>query len=118
MPANFIPAEVFCLSSYLCEEIQARGWTTEDVAVRMQTPAGARMDLFRIDIIMCVPDEQLIITDDIFAGLARAFDVSEQMLRNIHAIWLKYPDRRYQFDVPDEIFGPTSRRAVMRVVKN
>ena len=111
------PAEVFCLQEYLADELQARGWTTEDAAVRMQTDRGASMDVLLLDVIMCVHDEKLIITDDMFAALGRAFDVDPQFLKNIREMWLAHPDKRTPFEVPDSLFGATSRRALIRVVK-
>lgn len=110
-------AEVFCLAEYLADEMQARGWKTEDVAVRMRTASGSALDLFMLDIIMCVPDEKLIIPEDVFDGLARAFDVNAEFLRNLHRTWLAHPDKRSPFEVPDDLFGPTSRRAMIRVVR-
>lgn len=110
------PAEVFCMQEYLAEEMQTRGWKTEDVAVRMGTHRGAAMDLFLFDIIMCVPDEKLIIDDEMFTAFGRAFGVDPQFLKNLHAVWLAHPGKRAPFNVPDSLFGPTSRRAMMRVV--
>ena len=102
------PAEVFCLAEYLCEEMQARGWNTEDVAVRMGTPGGVAMGTFRMDIIMAVQDDGLIIEDEIFDGLARAFSVSPEFFRNLHDQWKRYPDRRSAFECPEEIFSRTA----------
>lgn len=110
-------AEVFSLSEYISDELIARGWKTEDAAVRMKTDRGAALDLFVLDVIMCVPDEKLIIDDDVFEGLGRAFDVSADFFRNLHRVWTENPDKRSPFDVPDHIFGPTSRRSMIRAVK-
>lgn len=110
------PAQVFCLAEYLYEEMVARGWNTDQVAIRMQTPAGAAMDLFCLDILLAVQDDGLIIDDEMFQGLGRAFEIDVQYLRNLHQVWLERPDSRSPFEVPDEIFGPTSRRAMLRVV--
>ena len=111
-----IPAEVVCLAEFLCEEMQERGWQTEDVAVRMGTPSGPALDLFGLDLIMVVQDGGLIIDDEFFAGLGRAFDVSPEFFRNLHEAWKRHPDRRSPFACPEEIFGPTSRRALIRTV--
>ena len=110
------PAEVFCMQSFVAEEMIERGWTTEDVAARMNTKQGAALDLFYLNIIMCVPDEQLLIEDDFFEGLGRAFDVSPTFFKNLHETWIKYPNRRVAFDAPDELFGPPSRRAIAACV--
>lgn len=112
-----VPAQVFCLAEFLYDEMVERGWTTEKVAVRMHTKHGAAMDLFCLDLMMCVQDDNLILDDDLFNGLGRAFDTDPQTFRNIHEEWLTHPDRRSPFEVPEEIFGPTSRRAMIRVVQ-
>jgi hypothetical protein len=103
------PAQVFSLSEYLCEEILARDWTTDDVAVRMG--GDPAIDLFVVDTIISVPEEQLIINDDTFKGLARAFGVSEEFFRNIHAEWNRWPDRRSPFNAPDAVFSEISKGA-------
>lgn len=110
--ATHVPAEVFCLAESLSDEIIARGWTTEDVAVRMCTSRGPAMDLLIIDMLMCVQDDGLLIDEETFDGLARAFDVDPQFFRNLHAIWTQWPDRRSPFEPPESIFGPTSRQAI------
>ena len=112
-------AEVFPLAEYIAEELQARGWQTEDAAVRMMTGSGLARDLMVLDLIMCVShgDDRMVITSDVFDGLARAFGVSAEMLRNLHSTWLRHPDKRSAFVPPDAIFGPTSRRSVIHVVK-
>jgi hypothetical protein len=111
------PAEVFCLAELLCDEMQARGWTTEDVAMA----AGGTADefaknLLAIDLIMCVHKDKLLIGDRLFGVLARAFDVNEDFFRNIDKAWRDNPDRRSPFEPPDSIFGPISRRALIHAV--
>ena len=110
------PAEVFCLAEFLCEEMQARGWKTEDVAARMGTPSGFAMDLLCLDLTMAVQSDGLIIDDEFFAGLGSAIDVSVEFFRNLHQVWLTHPDRRSPFDCPEDIFGATSHRAMIRAV--
>ena len=107
------PAQVFSLAEILSDELQARGWKSEDAAVRMRTSHGAAKDLFFLDLILCIQDDGLLIDDETFDGLARAFDVDHQFFRNIHADWLQWPDRRSPFEPPESIFGPTSRRQAM-----
>ena len=101
-----IPAEVWPLAYFLCEEMEARKWTTTDVAVRMGGSAEAMaLNSVIIDLLMCVQKDNMIIGDDLFAGLAKSFRVTEQLFRNLHETWLKWPDRRVPFDPPDHIFG-------------
>jgi hypothetical protein len=111
------PAEVFSLAECIYDELVARGWKTENAAVRMGTERGAALDLFMLDLLLCVPEEKFIIPDDIFAGLGRAFDVDPIFFKRINEQWHRYPDRRNKFEAPDDIFGPTSRRQSMHVAK-
>ncbi|ADJ22975.1 hypothetical protein Hden_1161 [Hyphomicrobium denitrificans ATCC 51888] len=98
------PAEVFPLAQYLAEEMEARNWTCSDVAKRMQTPSGYSLDCFRIEILLAVQDEHLIIDDELIAGLARAFGVSNEFFRNLHQIWLDNPAARVAFRCPEGLF--------------
>jgi len=96
------PAEVFRLAEYLVDEMRERGWKTGDAARRMGRDYAT--DLFCLELLLAVDDETLIIDDDTFSGMARAFDVSETMLRNLHASWHQWPDRRAKFVPPENIF--------------
>ncbi len=113
---DWIPAQVFSLAEFLYDELVERGWKTEDAAIRMGTKGGAAMDLFMLDLLLCCPEEKFIIADEIFAGLGRAFGGDPDYFRRIDKQWHDHPERRSPFEVPDEIFGPTSRRAMLRVV--
>ena len=48
------PAEVFSLAECLAEEMQARGWRTDDVALRMETSRGPVMDTFIVDAVLAI----------------------------------------------------------------
>jgi hypothetical protein len=112
------PAEVFCLAELLSDEMIARGWTTEDVAVRMSaTVDDLAKNLLALDLLMCVHDDKLLVGDRMFDGLTQVFGVDPLFFRNIDAVWREHPDRRSPFTPPEVIFGPTSRRATMQVVK-
>lgn len=109
-----VPAQVFCLAEMLADEMFARGWRTEDVAVRMggTDVHEVGIDLLTLDLVMCVQDDRMNIGNDFFEKLARAFDVSAELFRNLHAVWLKHPDRRSPFTPPDTVFGKASRSAL------
>lgn len=97
------PAEVFPLAEYLVEEMQERGWKTGDVALRM--PGEYGLNLFSLEMMIAVNDDDMLVIDDrTFAGLAAALDVSEAMLRNLHATWKQWPDRRSKFEAPEDVF--------------
>jgi hypothetical protein len=113
-----IPAAVFCLAEHLCDEMLARGWKTQDVAMRMGgTVDDMARNLLALDLIMCVHKDKLLIGDRLFAGLARAFDVPEELFRNLDKAWRDAPaETRQPFDPPESIFGPISRRALIHAV--
>lgn len=99
------PAEVFCLAEFLCDELIARDWTTAHAAVSGGgTNEQIAMNQFKLDLLLCVQEEKLLIDDDTFAFLARAFDVSEQFFRNLDAAWRKSPQRRVPFQAPESVF--------------
>jgi len=118
MIAEHIPAEVFSLAEFLAEEIEARGWQTQDVAIRMGETDAEEIgkDLLILDVYMVCFDRGATLTG-MFDKLSRAFDVSADYLRNIEEGWLKYPDRRSPFKCPEKLFGYVSRRAVIHAVK-
>lgn len=102
------PAEVFSLAQYLAEEMRERGWKTSDVATRMGNERGYGMDAFCFELVLAGCSEEVAIDDDTFAGMARAFDVSEQLFRNLDASWRQFPDRRSGYEAPDEMFNAGS----------
>lgn len=106
--SEHIPAEVFPLAQFVCEEMEARGWTSDDVAIRMgyKTDEEYGLDLFSFGLLMSVQEDGLLVGDELFRKLALAFDVSEEYFRNLDATWRKWPDRRVPFECPDSLFGP------------
>jgi hypothetical protein len=108
------PAMVFSLAEMLGDEMAARGWTIEDAGARMSENGAARDSLI-LATMMSVQSDGLILTDDFFSGLSRAFDVSEDFFRNIHRQWLAHPSARQPYDAPDELFGPWLRVALTPV---
>lgn len=107
METKRVPAEVFSLAEYLCDEMQERGWTTIDVALRMGVEGNRNfgIDKLTMDFLLAVQKEKIIIGDDLFQGLALAFGVSEKLFRGLHSYWLENPDRRVEFECPEAIFG-------------
>lgn len=117
-PTDFVPAEVFPLAEFLSDEILARGWTTTDVALRMGgTDEEIARNLLVVDLVMCVHRDGLLMSDKTFADLARAFEIEEHVLRSLDEAWRKWPDQRSEFTPPEAIFGPISRRALIRAVQ-
>lgn len=102
------PIEVYSLSEYLCEEMQARGWRSGDVARRMggSTEREQSINQLAVELLLAVQDERLKSNQKIFAQLDAAFGVSDGFFNGLYDLWLKWPDRRVPFETPDDLFGP------------
>lgn len=100
---NTIPCEVFSLSEFVCEEMDARGWTTSDIALRMDNGQSFTRNLLTINITLVLSpmNRGCLIGDEMFAGLSNAFHISEKFFRSIHAIWEHNPDKRSAFEPSD-----------------
>ena len=110
MNDNRVPAQVWPLASYIAEEMEARGWTTDDLALRMgeHTAEGVGVDMLTAMLLLSVQDDKLLVGDEMFAKLSVAFDVDEMYFRNLDAVWRNNPDRRAAFEAPESLFGPVS----------
>ena len=111
-----LPAEVHPLASFVAEELQARGWHTETLALRMNDKRHFGQNLLAIDMLLAVQDDKLVIDDRLFDLMATAFGCSSEMLRSLDRQWRENPDQRVPFEAPDDLFGPLSRRALIRPV--
>ena len=98
------PAEVFPLAQYLCEEMEERGWTTADVATRMDGDDAENQ--VAVDIILTVHKDSLVIDEKTFESLAKAFGVSALFFKRLDAVWRRWPDRRALFTAPESLFKP------------
>lgn len=101
-------AEVFCLAEYLVEEMDAREWTTVDVAERMEIYNGFVCNKMFIDLMIAVTptEDNFLIDDETFSGLARAFGTSRDFFKSLHLAWVENPEVRSSFKAPDYIYGP------------
>ena len=113
-----IPAEVFPLAELLGDEMEARGWTTDDVALRMGGDENIiARNLLAFMLLLSVQREGLLIGDAMLDNLTKVFDIDATFFRNIDSAWREAPaDRRRYYSPPDELFGPISRRAFIRAV--
>lgn len=116
MSDDVTPVEVWSLGFYLCEEMEERGWTSGDVAIRMgqRTWADICKDQLIVELIMSVSDDRMIIDDDIFERLATAFGVSTGLFKGLNADWARYPEARVKFEAPDDLYGK-ARRTMLTV---
>jgi len=81
-----IPAEVFHPSEFILDEMKARGWSRDDLALRMGDDFGIQR--LALDFYLDVgPDARnMRITPEYFA---RAFGTSEELWKNLENAWLK-----------------------------
>jgi hypothetical protein len=95
------------LASYLAEEMEARGWRTTDVAIRMGGDAEEiARNALALDVLLCVQKDNLLVGDRLFSELAQAFDVSEELFRNLDAAWREAPsDRREEMEPPEHLLS-------------
>ena len=105
-----MPAEVFSLAEHLYDELKARGWTTDDCALRMGHANEDEffVNLMALDLLMAVQKDSLLVGDRLFACLSAALDVSEEFLRRLDKGWREHPARRSDWSCPDDVFGPMS----------
>lgn len=102
------PIEVFSLAQYLAEEMEERDWNAGDVGIRM---GGTTMEEHQKNILVvelflaCHDKENLLLNDEFYRPLERAFGVSAGFFERLHADWLKYPDRRAPFIAPEHLFS-------------
>jgi hypothetical protein len=105
------PAEVWPLAAFLVEEMEARGWRSIDVAMRMGATNvdGLARNLLALDLLLCVQNDGLLVGDRMFGNLARAFDVSEDYFRNLDAAWRNAPPESHvEWKCPETMFDPVS----------
>ncbi|MHC5536846.1 hypothetical protein ACYOEI_01070 [Singulisphaera rosea] len=83
------PAEVFHPSVFIKDELEARGWTLDMLAMRMGPEFG--INRLSLDLYIEVgPTEPGMRIGDLSAeALGRAFDVSPEFFLNLEAAWLK-----------------------------
>lgn len=106
------PAQVFSIAECLGDEMQARGWTTDDVAARYTAdPFDIPMAAFEIALLISVT-KMGPLSKGCAERLSRAFDVSAEFFLNIDAVWQRWPDRRSPYSAPNELFGPIVRQGL------
>lgn len=106
------------LASFLADEMRERGWTTDDVAIRMLPNHKAPENALLVGLILSVQKDTLLVGDDTFLELERAFGVSAIFFRRLDQKWRDNPSARETFEPPDELFGPLAVRALTAVGKN
>jgi plasmid maintenance system antidote protein VapI len=77
------------LGEFLQEEMDARGWTTTDVAMRMGGDDISK-NLFRLEMTLAVHDPNLLLNADMANDLEMAFNIPAEFFLNIDAAWRAY----------------------------
>lgn len=100
------PAEVFSVAEYIADELEARGWTTRDLAARMSDRIAPDVRLLALDLLLACGSEPNVIIDDAdLCEFATAFDVSPDMFRHIYKTWKENPERQSKFECPDYLLS-------------
>lgn len=96
------PAEAFPLGVILQDEMDARGWTSFDVALRMggSTSHEVAVDHCCVELALHIRDPDLILDEETARKLGRAFDVNPQYFLNLSAAYREWA--KYERDTPDD----------------
>ena len=85
------PGDYF-VGSFLQEEMDARGWRTGDVAIRMPhtSPREWAINYLAVDLLLAVPESGAAIDAALAADLGRAFGLSPEFFLNISRFCTEY----------------------------
>lgn len=84
--------EVFSLAQFVAEEMDARDWTSMDVAARM--PGDFGVNALMVDVLLAVqgqPHEKVKVDEAFCTPLEDAFGVSRGFFLRLNSGWDKYP---------------------------
>lgn len=102
----------FSFAEFLSKEMKANNWTTDDVADRMDV-AGFDDDSFSISTILVYsnkPKYAVGVSDEVYEGLSRAFDVDVNTLKELQSVWGSHAF----YPIPAEFYGPRTKDALVR----
>lgn len=85
-PPQRLPAEAFHPAEFILEEMRARGWKLDDVAIRMG--GDEDMNALTLGLYLTVRLPGMRLGDKTAAALGCAFDVDAQYFLNLEAAWL------------------------------
>lgn len=78
------PAQVWPVSSFVIEEMEARDWTIDDLHREL---GGDPVTCCAVDLLLAVDDKNLILDEETAQSLGRAFNVSGRYFINLDRIW-------------------------------
>lgn len=92
MRETYRPAECFPLGHFIAEELEARGWTVQELAERMGGAEELDIHHLTLDLLIYIPDDpRQVVGDKTFGKLSMALGVDEGVLRRIdssYRTWL------------------------------
>lgn len=94
------------LAAFIADEMELRGWLASDVVAHMMglSEQEIQRDVLALYLLFFVHKDNLLVGDDLFAKLARAFGVSEQFFRNLDHRWRSAaPENREPFEFPEHL---------------
>ena len=77
--------KVFPPGVFVAEELEARGWTPRDLALRMG--GDPAIDQLTVDMLIHVPDKNMLLDQETANGLGRAFGTSPDLWLNLDRQW-------------------------------
>jgi len=82
--------EAFHPSIFIADELEARGWSLDDLAQRM--PGDFGVNRLALDFYMTIGAETPTMRlGESAAGIAAAFDVSPELFLNLEKAWVEHP---------------------------
>lgn len=97
MKHNRNPAECFPPGEFIRDELEARGWTEEDLAIRMGSEEEYPKNLLTVQLIIEVPEYKgraSRMGEGVAESLAKAFGTSVELWVNIENSWIEYVNHR------------------------
>ena len=88
MDKPFFPNYTVHVSEFIQEELDARGWTRQDVYDRL---GYDKSDCCAFDILMDVKDKNILMDEKLSKGLGYVFTVDPDLFLRLHEAWRTHP---------------------------
>lgn len=85
---KFVPAEATHVSEFIREELEARGWSRQEVYERL---GYDKIDCCAFDLLMDVHDRNLLMDKKLSEGLGDVFTVDADLFQRLHDAWRNHP---------------------------